>query len=171
VSPLETAGLATFIVILFIGLYSILFGFPGTLLIVLDVVVFSWITGFNTIGFTIIVVLFFISLIAETIDFLLGTASGVRRMGLSMKGFFISIIGSIIGAALLTPVLFGLGTIAGIFLGGFTGLLISGYMDDRAVKPSFRSGVKALLQQYVGTFVKGLLAIAMMILSLSAIYS
>ena len=44
------AGFAVFILILFAGIYLSLFGLPGTVVIFLDVLVYSLATDFNHIG-------------------------------------------------------------------------------------------------------------------------
>lgn len=166
----EATILTIFVVILFIGLFSIIFGLPGTFLILGDVIIYSWITGFEKIGFKIIIVLVFISLLAETIDFLLGI-EGARRYGSSKTGVALSIIGGIIGAILMTPVLLGLGAIIGVFLGGFAGAFLGEYLEQRKLKPALRAGYGSLIGKIAGTLVKGSLAIVMVVIAMSAIYS
>ena len=159
-----------FVVILLVGIFSIIFGFPGTFLILGDVVAYSWITGFEKIGLKIIVVLVFISLLAETIDFLLGIA-GARRYGSSKKSVVLSIIGGIIGAIMMAPVLLGLGAIIGVFLGGFAGAFLGEYLEQKKLKSAVRAGYGALIGRIAGILVKGSLAIVMAVIAMSAIYS
>ena len=167
---LETAGLTIFVVILLVGIFSIIFGLPGTFLILGDVIIYSWITGFEKIGFKIIIALVFISLLAETIDFFLGIA-GARKYGASKTGVALSIAGGIIGAILMTPILFGLGAIIGVFLGGFVGAFLGEYMEQQKLKPALRAGYGALIGKIAGTLLKGSLAIVMAVIAMSAIYS
>jgi uncharacterized protein YqgC (DUF456 family) len=171
VSPFEIAGLTIFILILFIGIFSIIFGFPGTIIIVTDVIIFSWATGFEKIGFKVIAVLVIVSLVAETLDFIFGAYSGVRRFGLSIKGLLAAVIGAIIGAVALTPFLMGLGTIIGMFCGGFTATLIVDSIAEKKLKPAYRTGYKNRLMKIAGTVLKGSFAIAMTVAALSTIYS
>ncbi len=166
----EATILAIFVVILFVGLFSIIFGLPGTFLILGDVITYSWITGFEKIGFKIIIALVFISLLAEIMDFFLGIA-GTRRYGSSKTGVVLSIIGGIIGAILMTPVLLGLGAIIGVFLGGFAGAFLGEYLEQRKLKPAMRAGYGALIGRIAGILVKGSLAIVMIAITMSAIYS
>ena len=166
----EATILTVFVVILFVGLFSIIFGLPGTFLILGDVIIYSWITGFEKIGFKIIIALVFISLLAETIDFLLGIA-GVRRYGSSKTSVILSIIGGIIGAILMTPVLLGLGAVIGVFLGGFVGAFLGEYLEQRKLRPAVRAGYGALIGRITGILVKGSLAIVMVVIAMSAIYS
>jgi hypothetical protein len=68
VTPLEFAGLTIFILVLLVGFFSILLGLPGTLVILFDVLVYALATGFNRIGFKILLVLVVISAVAESLD-------------------------------------------------------------------------------------------------------
>ncbi|MBN2515555.1 MAG: DUF456 domain-containing protein [Deltaproteobacteria bacterium] len=170
-SPFEIAGLTIFILILFIGIFSTIFGLPGTIIIVTDVIIFSWATGFEKIGFKVIAVLVVISLVAETLDFMFGAYVGVRRFGLSIKGLLAAVIGGIMGGVVLTPFLMGLGTIIGMFCGGFAGTLIVDYIEEKKLKPAYRTGYKNRLMKIAGTVLKGSFAIVMTVAALSTIYS
>lgn len=162
--------LTVFVIILFIALFSIIFGFPGTFLILGDVIVYSCITGFEKIGIRIIIVLFLISLMAETLDFFLGLA-GARRYGSSKKVVALSIIGGIAGAIMMAPILLGLGAIIGVFLGSFAGAFLGEYLDQRKIRSAIRAGYGAFMGRVAGTLVKGFVAIVMAAIALSAIYS
>jgi len=162
--------LTIFVVILLVGIFSIIFGFPGTFLILGDVIIYSWITGFEKIGLKIIIALVFISLLAETMDFFLGIAVA-RRYGSSKTGVALSIIGGIVGAIVMVPILLGLGAIIGVFLGGFAGAFLGEYLEQKKLKPALRAGYGALIGRIVGTLVKGSLAIVMVVIVMSAIYS
>jgi uncharacterized protein YqgC (DUF456 family) len=166
---LEATGLTIFIVILFVGMFSIIFGFPGTFLILGDVVTYSLITGFEKIGFKIIIVLVLISLLAEGVDFLLGIA-GARKYGASKTGVALSIIGGIIGAIVMVPILLGLGAVIGSFLGGFAGAFMGDYLEQRKLKPALRAGYGALIGRIAGVLLKGSLAVVMIVITMSAIY-
>jgi len=170
VTPLEITGLTTFILILFAGIFSIVFGIPGTVIILIDVILYAFITGFERIGIKIVIILVIISILAEAIDFAFGMA-GAARFGISKHGIWIAFISGFIGAILMTPVLFGLGTIIGIFLGGFCGVLIVELIRQSRLKPVLRAGYGAIMGRIAGTIVKGFCAIIMIIISLSNIYS
>ena len=43
----EIAGLTVFILVLFMGIFSIVFGIPGTAVILIDVILYALITGFE----------------------------------------------------------------------------------------------------------------------------
>jgi len=166
----EATVLTVFVIILFVGLFFIIFGLPGTFLILGDVIIYAWITGFEKIGFKIIIALVFISLLAETIDFFLGIA-GARRYGASKTGVTFSIIGGIIGAILMTPVLLGLGAVIGVFIGGFAGAFLGEYLEQKKVKTAFKAGWGSVVGRFAGILVKGFLAIVMVTIAMAAIYS
>lgn len=168
-SPIETAGLTVFILILFAGTFSVIFSLPGTVFILIDVIIYSWATGFDKIGWKIIVLLLFISIIAETLDFAF-TASGPGVFGSSKKGVIAAITGAIAGSVILTPLLMGVGTIVGMFLGGFTGMILVEYLHQRKMKSSLRMGYQTLLISVSGILLKGFSAIVMTIITLANIY-
>jgi uncharacterized protein len=170
VTPLEIAGLTVFILVLFLGIFSIIFGIPGTAVILIDVILYALITGFEKVGIKVVLVLLVISILAETIDFSIGVA-GAARLGISRRAIWISAISGFIGALALTPFFFGLGTLAGIFLGGFAGVLAIELIQQSRLKPALRTGCRAILGRVAGTLIKGFCALVMIIITMSNIYS
>ena len=168
--PFEIAGLTIFILILFAGIFVTIFGLPGTVVIVIDVIVYAWVSGFDQIGFKIIALLIVMAVVAESLDFALG-ATTPGQFGISKQNVIAAIIGSIGGIAILTPFMLGLGTITGMFLGGAFGSMCVDYFNERRFKPAYRTGHKAFLGKIFRVLIKGLLAIVMTIIVLSAIYS
>ncbi len=166
---LEATGLTIFVVVLLIGVLSIIFGFPGTFVIVADVVVYALITGFEKVGLKVIISLVIISVFAEAVDFWLGIA-GVRKYGSSKAAIILSIAGGIAGAIVMAPLLFGLGVVIGVFLGGFAGAFLGEYIEKRKLRLALRVGYGALIGRIAGVFVKGSLAIVMIVITMSAIY-
>ncbi|MEA3471482.1 MAG: DUF456 domain-containing protein [Thermodesulfobacteriota bacterium] len=169
-SPLATAGLTIFILLLFIGIFITVYGFPGTFVILTDVIICSWITGFEKIGLKIILILAVITLAAEAVDFYLGM-KGAKKYTPSRTAVFASILGGIVGVILMTPVLLGLGTVIGIFLGGFSGVLIAELMEERKLKPAFRTSYGALSGRIAGVLIRGFSAVVMTVIAMSKIYS
>ncbi|MDO8785584.1 MAG: DUF456 family protein [Syntrophales bacterium] len=169
-SPIEITGLTIFILILFLGVFSTIFGLPGTVVILLDVILYALCTGFERIGFKIIAVLFIIVLLAEAIDFALLMA-GVGRFWLSKRMVWVSVTGGFIGTMLLTPVLLGLGAVAGAFLGGFVVMLTVELIRQYRLKPVFRSSYRAILGRSAGILLEGFSALVMIVITLSNVYS
>lgn len=169
-TPLEAAGLTIFILVLLIGFFATLLGLPGTLVILLDAFVFALVTGFERIGFGILLALVAISALAESLEFLLGV-TWARRYGTSKRAIAASVIGGIAGAVLLTPVLLGLGALIGSFLGALAGAFAVELLAQQELKPAARAGFGALAGRLAGLFAKGACGLAMVIITLMAIYS
>ena len=169
-STFAAVGLAIFIIILFAGIYLTLFGLPGTVVIFFDVLFYAIFTGFDRIGWQIILFLFIASIIAEIIDFLLNMSGGLKPMD-AKKSFRASAIGSITGAVILTPLFWGPGTWVGFFLGGFTGIMIVEFLRQSKLKAPFRATHRAIFAMVGGKLVKGVIALFMVAVSLSNIYS
>lgn len=169
-TPIEAVGLTVFILILFLGIFSILFGFPGTIVILLASIVYALLTGFEKIGFKILIALVGLSLSAELLEFYLGVR-GAAKFGASKGGIAASLVGAVAGAVLMTPFLMGLGTVAGAFLGGFAGTFIVEMIRRGDLKPAMRASYGAVAGRVAGTLAKGCLALIMVVIVLSAIYS
>jgi len=170
VTPLEIAGLTVFILVLFIGIFSIAFGIPGTAVILIDVILYALITGFERVSINILLILLVISILAEAIDFSFGMA-GAARFRISRRAIWISAISGFIGAAVMTPFFLGLGTVAGIFLGGFAGVLAIELVHQAKLKPALRAGYGAILGRVAVTLIKGFCALIMIVITMSNIYS
>lgn len=169
-TPLEVGGLTLFILVLLFGAFSILFGFPGTVIIFIDALIYSIITGFEKIGIKILLTLLILSALAEVADFAVGMA-GAMKFGVSRKGFWAFTIGGFIGALLLTPFFLGLGLLIGTFLGGVIAILTMELLARNKLKPSLRAAYGAILGRVAGICVKGFFALIMVIITLTSIYS
>jgi uncharacterized protein YqgC (DUF456 family) len=169
-SFLATAGLAVFILILFAGIYINLFGLPGTLVIFFDVLFYAIFTGFDRIGWKILLFLFIAAVIAEIIDFLLDMYGGLKPID-AKKTFGASAIGAITGTVILTPLFWGPGIWAGFFLGGLAGLLIVEFLRQSKLRAPFRATHRAIFAMVGRKLLKGVIALFMVAVSLSNIYS
>ena len=167
---METAGLTVFILVLFAGVFLTVFGLPGTVIILADVFIYALVTGFEPIGFKVILVMTVLAVVAEAADFGLGMI-GAARYGASRRGVWAALIGSLAGAAIATPLFTGVGTLLGIFLGGLAGVFLVEFMEQRKLKPAFRASYGAVLGKVGGILIKGLLSVLMVMIALYHIYS
>ena len=156
--------------VLFLGIFLTVFGLPGTVLILLDVVGYAFLTGFAQIGLKVILILLAMAIVAELLDLGLGMAGAVR-FGSSRAGMWAALIGSIAGAVILPPFFLGLGVLLGIFLGGGAAVFITEILRRRKLKPAFRASIGAMLGRMTGIAVKGILSVAMVAVTLFHIYS
>ena len=169
-SPWEIGGLTLFILVLLFGTFSILFGFPGTVVIFVDALLYGAVTGFERIGFKVLIALLVLSALAEITDVAVGMAGAVK-FGASRKGLGAFLAGGLIGALLLSPFLLGLGLIVGTFIGGFSAMLTLELLARRRLKPTLRAAYGAILGRAAGICVKGFFALIMLIITLTSIYS
>jgi uncharacterized protein len=167
---LALIGCAVFILLLFAGIYLSLFGLPGTVVIFIDVLTYAVITGFDRVGFKIILFLLFFSVIAEMIDVLMGM-TGALMPAPSKKMFWASVIGAIVGILILTPFFQGLGIFGGLFLGCLAGILFAEFVRQSELQTPFKASNRAILVMIGGKMAKGCIALSMIALSLANIYS
>ena len=168
--PLEIAGLTVFIVVLFLGVFSTVFGFPGTIIILIDALIYALITGFDKVGFKAIISLIILSILAEALDFGLSMA-GAERFGATRKGAWASVIGGIIGAVAMSPFFYGLGAFAGAFIGGFSGIFIIEMIRQGGFKPALRASYGSILGRVAAIITKGIVSLIMVIVVLLSVYS
>jgi uncharacterized protein YqgC (DUF456 family) len=169
-TPLEIGGLTLFILVLLLGAFSVLFGFPGTVIILVDAFIYGAMTGFEKIGLKILVTLLILTVLAEAADFAVSMA-GAIKFGVSRRGFWAFTVGGFIGALLMTPLFLGLGLLIGTFLGGFIAMLIVELLARSKIKPTLRATYRAILGRMAGIAVKGVFALIMVIMTLTSIYS
>lgn len=150
-----------------LGLVSIPFGFPGTLIILLSTFIYALATHFSdAIRIPFFIVLCVLTLVAETADNWL-TAVGARRYGASTASMWLSFFGGLLGAILiggpLAVVLGPLGPVAGGFAGAF--LIVVAY--ERSHGKDWRNALAAGWGTFVGRMagivLKLVIAVAMII--------
>jgi uncharacterized protein YqgC (DUF456 family) len=156
--------------VLLLGIFSILFGIPGTVIILIDTAIYAAVTGFERIGGKILITLLILSILAELADFAIGLA-GAMKFGASRQSLVASVIGGILGALLLTPIMLGLGAVLGAFLGGFAGVLTVELLRQSNLKPALRAAWGTLVGRAAGICVKGGFALVMTAIVLSRIYN
>jgi uncharacterized protein YqgC (DUF456 family) len=167
---LEIGGQTLFILVLLFGTFTVLFGFPGTVIILIDAVLYAAFMGFDRIGIKILVILLVLSVLAELADFAVGMAGAVK-FGASRRAVGASLVGAVIGAAFLTPFWLGLGAIAGAFIGGFAGIMTVELLRQQRLKPALRAAWGATLGRAVGICVKGFFALIMVVITLTSVYN
>jgi uncharacterized protein YqgC (DUF456 family) len=166
---METVGLTFFILILLCGLFLTLLGWPGTVLIFLAALVYGLATGCAQIGWKDILILLFLTVLAESLEFLLGML-GAMRFGASANILWPTLLGSALGAMALAPFLYGLGILIGTFLGGFLAVFLVELIRRQKLKAAFRASLGSLWGRFLGMMAKSGCAVAMTALILIKIY-
>ena len=169
-SSLAAAGFVVFIFLLFVGIYLSLFGLPGTAIIFLDVLLYALFTGFAQVGWKVLLFLLVFAILAETLDFLAGLTK-VHKAPVIKKSLWGAVIGAAVGMIILTPILWGIGVWLGFFLGGLAGLLIMEMFRQSKLKSPHQVSNRAFFAMLGQKTVKGCLALIMIFVSLSNIYS
>jgi len=150
-----------------VGIVSIPFGFPGTIIILGSVFVYALATHFAAgIGVTFFIVLSVLTLIAETADNWLSAVSG-KRYGASTASVWLSFIGGVGGAILIggpMSVLLGpVGPIVGGFVGAFAIVVAHELYLRKNLYEAVRAGWGTFLGRMAGMVLKVVISAAMII--------
>ncbi len=162
-----TAGLTVFMLAMFAGLVSIISGLPGTIIILAAAVIYALATGFGILGLKILGVLAVIAVVTESLDVLF-IMNGARGPGFSKAGLVSSALGSLAGAAILTPVFMGVGALAGILLGGTTANIMVETFKYRNRKTVTYKGI---FGDAARKLIKGVSGTGMVLIVLFSVYS
>lgn len=144
-------------------------GIPGTILIVVAIVVWGAVNGFAGLGIPLIVAI--IALIGNALIDLLATYLGAKQAGASRWGQIGAIIGLILGVLGLLPALPLGGPLLGLLLGPLLGAIIGEYLYRRDFKLAVRAGIGIVVGTLIGNLVQGLLAVVVVIVFLVSTWS
>ena len=156
-----------FTIVAFAGLISHIFGFPGNFIILADSILLGWYDGFKEVSVKILIILLVLALFAELVEFILGIL-GAKKYKSSNKAIVGSIVFGLIGGILGIPFFFGIGAVIGAFIGAFVGAFLVEYILAKNVDRAMKSGWGAFLGRLAGTFFKGAIGIAMIVIVISS---
>jgi uncharacterized protein YqgC (DUF456 family) len=165
----ETLALVILVLAMPVGLIAVVLGLPGTWLILAASVFYGWLTDFAIITMQLLLGLIALAVVAELLDFTAGLW-GARRYGGTKKAMVGTMIGGILGAVALSPMLFGFGTIVGAFFGAFVGAFSMTYLEQRKMDEAMRVGWGALLGRVFALVFKGAAVVTMIGLDIWAIF-
>ena len=160
--------LAFYILVSLAGLVSLVFGLPGTFVILGASVLYGWYGGFSEITVRVIILLVVLALAGELIEFLLGIL-GSKKYESSNRAIVGSIIFGIIGAVMGAPFFFGIGAVIGAFAGAFAGAILMELSQGKKMDEAIKSGWGAFLGRVAGTISKGAVGIAMITITVLAV--
>jgi uncharacterized protein YqgC (DUF456 family) len=157
-----------------VGLISIIFGLPGTIIILACIFVYALLTSFQgAVGIPFFAFLCVLTLIAETADNWL-TALGARRYGASTASMWLSFFGGLAGAIFIggpLATVFGpLGPVAGAFVGAFLVVIAYEYYSGKKGLEALRAGWGTLLGRLAGIVLKLVIAVAMIVAVAASIF-
>jgi hypothetical protein len=160
-------GLVLLFLVCLAALFSLLFGLPGTFIIVLAASVYAWSTGFATIAWSTLGWLLGLAILGEGIE--LAAAAGGSEQRPSWRVAIAAIGGAIIGGLVGTPILFGIGSLLGALVGAFTGAALASASEGGSIDTSLRAGSAALRGRLLGFVLKASLAVVMVVLVAAAV--
>jgi len=149
----------------FTGIVMVIFGLPGTFIAWSGVFLTAVLNNFQYINLKLLIFFLLITIAGEALEFISGVL-GARKYGASTKGIMGAIVGGMAGAVVMSGILPGIGTVAGLGLGTFSGAFIGEYVSGRDIISSSKAGWGAFLGR---VFAIGIKVIAVLFISALAI--
>ena len=153
--------------LLIIASLFVYLGLGGNFIILGLALVHALVTGFDPIGWRLLLVLAGIALLGEGIEFVVGTF-WVAKKGATRWGVIGAFAGGLLGAALGNGIVPVVGAVLGSFVGAFAGAVGGEYLARERLEPSLRVGGHAFLGRLLAILVKHLLGLVMLGLILRA---
>ena len=144
---------------------GILFGLPGTWLMVLFPVLLKWWQPDQImVSWTVLGIAVGLAALGEVFEFVLG-AAGSRRTGGSTRGAVLALVGSIVGGimgiGLPVPLV---GPLLGACLGAFVGAIVGNLWAGRTLFQSLDAGWGAAIGRFWGTVLKLVIGAIMVVM-------
>jgi len=155
-----------FFLILGIGFFAIIFGIPGTWIILIDAIFYGWFTHFKILTPVLLVVLTLLAIFGEGLEFFL-SIKGIKRAKPSKGVLLASFFGGLFLAILMAPLFLGLGAILGALIGTFSGAFLMEFLSQRRLTHAAHIGWKAFLGRLAGFLSKLIIASVMTALILT----
>jgi uncharacterized protein YqgC (DUF456 family) len=134
------------------GLLLIPFGLPGLWVMVLGVLAYGWLTGFQAVTGGIVALVLALAVLGEVIEAWLGFRFA-RRYGGSSRAGWGALAGGLIGAVVGVPVPL-IGSVIGGFVGAFAGAALFEYTRARKTGAAAGAGWGAVLGRAAAAAVK-----------------
>ena len=134
-----------------VGVASIVLpALPGVPIVAVGALLAAWITGFDVLSPTTVVITAVLALLAFFLDYL-AAAVGAQRYGSSRAGLWGSIIGSVLG--IFVPPF-------GFIVGALIGAVVAELSIGRPFAEAFRAGVGALVGTLGGIVAKVIILVS-----------
>lgn len=155
-------GLGFVLACVVFGILMVPLGLPGTWLIVVGSILYSFFFVFDggaTSLWTVNAILIGLAVFGEIVEFFIGTL-GSKPLKVSDGAIVCAFIGGIVGAIVGVPI-FLIGSILGVFIGAFIGAFIWEWVHLKSFGRAFTNALAVLATKVVATFLKTTLAIGM----------
>jgi hypothetical protein len=146
---------------------ALLFGIPGTFLIVAAALVYAWATGFAAVEWSTIGWLAGLAIAGEGIEFLAGTI-GTAGERPSRRVTVLVLLGGVAGGIAGAAFLFGLGSLIGALLGAFAGAAIAVAWEGGSLRSAVGAGLAAMRGRLLGFILKSAIAAVMLVVLFAA---
>lgn len=146
-----------------LGLVSLLFGFPGTFVILLVAFVYAWATAFGAIHWFTLGLLLALALLGEGLELIAGSARAGGPKP-SWRVVLITLGGSIVGGIIGAPFLFGIGALVGALVGAFVGAGAGVASEGAGFDAVVSTGFAAMQGRLLGFVLKSSIAVVMVVL-------
>ena len=157
---MHALGLALLFFVCLLALLSLVFGAPGTLLIVAAALIYAWATDFSALRWSTIGWLALLAVVGEAVEFL-SAARGAPGSRPSRRVSLASLVGAFAGGIVGLPFLFGVGSLLGALAGAFLGAAIASSLESGDVATALSSGWAALRGRFLGFVLKSAIAVVM----------
>ena len=147
-----------------VGLLLIPIGLPGLWVMVGGIIAYGWITGFRSVGVTLIAIVLALAFFGELVDNWIGFRYAKRYGGSSRSGWG-ALLGGLLGAMIGVPVAV-IGSVLGAFIGSFVGAVLFELSYSRQLGVATRAGWGAVVGRAVAAAAK--IAIGLVIAILGA---
>ncbi len=144
-----------------VGLLLIPFGLPGLWVIVLGIIGYGWMTDFQTMSATFLVVIIALAILSEVFEAWIGFRYA-QRYGGSKRAGWGALVGGLVGAIVGVPVPI-IGSVVGGFVGAFIGAALFEYTNARKSGVAAKAGWGAVLGRAVAAAGKMAVGVAMVV--------
>ena len=146
------------------GLALIPLGLPGLWVILLGIVGYGWLTDFQTLSATFLVVIIALAILGEVIEAWIGFRYA-QKYGGSKRAGWGALVGGIIGAIIGVPIPI-IGSVIGGFAGAFVGAALLEYTAARRTGGAVRAGWGAVLGRAAAAALKTAIGLVMVVSAL-----
>jgi hypothetical protein len=162
------AGVLLLLAVCAVSVLSLLFGLPGTWVMVAAALLYGWATDFAAVQWSTIGWLALLAGAGEGVEFIAASAATARERP-SRRVSVGAIIGSIAGAIVGTPLLFGIGSLIGALAGAFAGAAMAVAWEGATPNAALRTGLAAMRGRLLGFVLKTAIAVGMVIVVIGAL--
>lgn len=142
-------------------------GLGGNFIILGLALIYGLATGFDPVGWKLLMILAGLALAGEGLEFLVGTFYPVRK-GATGRAITWAFVGGLVGAGVGQALLPLAGAVLGSFLGAFAGAVWGEYRRLKSLQPSLRLGAHVFTGKLLAMIIKHMLGLVMIILILAA---